>query len=168
MKTAVVGCLLCNVAAVTAVAAVPTLKPRQFWSLPTGSVTPSGWLLDQLDLQAQGLSGHLSHFWLDIAESIWIGGSADGGLHERTPYWLNGVVPLSFLLQNAKRSVSPTAGVSAVLCVRVYSVTAWRLNSLRLSPLSLSPFLLPSMSPSFSPHLPPSLRSGSRVMRQRV
>ena len=33
--------------------------------------------------------------------SIWIGGHADTGLHERVPYWLNGVVPLAFLLRNA-------------------------------------------------------------------
>eukprot|EP00930_Biecheleria_cincta_P027231 TRINITY_DN19122_c0_g1_i2.p1 TRINITY_DN19122_c0_g1~~TRINITY_DN19122_c0_g1_i2.p1 ORF type:complete len:706 (-),score=103.88 TRINITY_DN19122_c0_g1_i2:681-2798(-) len=33
--------------------------------------------------------------------SIWIGGTGDGGLHERTPYWLNGIVPLAFLLKNA-------------------------------------------------------------------
>ena len=108
---AAVGCLLCNLVAASATVNEPLLKPRRFWSLPTGAVTPSGWLLDQLHLQAQGLSGHLSHFWADIAESIWIGGSADGGLHERTPYWLNGVVPLSFLLQNADRSIRPATGI---------------------------------------------------------
>lgn len=30
--------------------------------------------------------------------SIWIGGSGDDGLHERVPYWLNGLVPLAYLL----------------------------------------------------------------------
>ena len=48
-------------------------------------VTPKGWLVQQLKLQAEGLSGHLSQFWPDIKDSIWIGGKADGGLHERTP-----------------------------------------------------------------------------------
>jgi hypothetical protein len=77
------------------------LAPHAYSPLPVGSVTPKGWLLKQLTLQAEGLSGHLSQFWNDIQNSIWIGGSGDGGLHERTPYWLNGVVPLAFLLANA-------------------------------------------------------------------
>ena len=34
--------------------------------------------------------------------SSWIGGKADGGLHERTPYWLNGFVPLAFQLNDQK------------------------------------------------------------------
>ena len=54
MKTAVFGCIGFGVILVSASS---ELKPRHFWSLPVGTVTPSGWLLDQLELQAQGLSG---------------------------------------------------------------------------------------------------------------
>ena len=32
--------------------------------------------------------------------SSWIGGKADGGLHERAPYWLNGFLPLAYQLEN--------------------------------------------------------------------
>eukprot|EP00873_Tetraselmis_striata_P001277 jgi/Tetstr1/421541/TSEL_012488.t1 len=74
---------------------------RAFEPLPVGSVTPSGWLLQQLKLQAEGLSGHLAQFWPDVMDSVWIGGGGDGGLHERTPYWLNGFLPLTYLLRNA-------------------------------------------------------------------
>ena len=43
---------------------------------------------------------------------MWIGGSGDGGLHERTPHWLNGVVPLAFLLSNAgKEELPPVVGI---------------------------------------------------------
>ena len=66
------------------------LYPSAYIPLPVGSITPRGWLLEQLRLQAQGLSGHLSHFWDDVMKSIWIGGDADSDLHERVPYWLNG------------------------------------------------------------------------------
>ena len=90
-----VGCALAGAAS------AQDIVPRVFTPLPTGSVTPKGWLLKQLRLQAEGLSGHLSMFWNDIKETVWIGGTGDGGLHERTPYWLNGVVPLSYLLKNA-------------------------------------------------------------------
>jgi hypothetical protein len=89
-----------------------TLAPSAFAPLKTGSVTPKGWLLKQLKLQAEGLSGHLSMFWNDISNSIWIGGNGDGGLHERAPYWLNGIVPLAALLQNAgEEMLAGTAGI---------------------------------------------------------
>tara|TARA_B110001452_G_scaffold54066_1_gene41483 strand:+ start:134 stop:706 length:573 start_codon:yes stop_codon:yes gene_type:complete len=87
------------------------LTPRVFTPLPVGSVTPKGWLLKQLTLQAEGLSGHLAQFWNDVMNSIWIGGAGDGGLHERTPYWLNGVVPLAFLLKNANVKLDPVVGI---------------------------------------------------------
>ena len=74
--------------------------------LKVGSVTPQGWLKKQLQLQAQGLAGYLPLFWADIQSSSWIGGNADGGLHERTPYWLNGMVSvlsrLHFLLAHTR------------------------------------------------------------------
>lgn len=67
----------------------------------------------QLNIQAEGLSGHLSLFWPDISESVWVGGNGDGGLHERAPYWLNGIVPLAYLLRNAGAAVAPPGGATA-------------------------------------------------------
>ena len=91
------------------------LAPYAFQPLPVGSVTPKGWLLKQLTLQADGLSGHLAQFWNDVLNSVWKGGSGDGGLHERTPYWLNGVVPLAFLLRNAGvEQLDPVLGIYKV------------------------------------------------------
>lgn len=69
-----------------------------FQPLPLGAVRPQGWLLNQLRIQADGLSGHLDEFWPDIKDSGWIGGSAEGW--ERGPYWLDGVVPLAYLLDD--------------------------------------------------------------------
>ena len=75
------------------------LVPRALEPLPLGALRPRGWLLDQLRIQAEGLSGHLESFWPDVSESGWIGGAAEGW--ERGPYWLDGTVPLAFLLQDA-------------------------------------------------------------------
>ncbi len=66
--------------------------------LSLGSIRPRGWLEKQLRTQADGLSGHLDEFWPDVAQSGWIGGSAEGW--ERGPYWLDGIVPLAFLLDD--------------------------------------------------------------------
>lgn len=76
----------------------PRLQPRAYTPLPLGEIRPAGWLRDQLQVQADGLSGHLDEFWRDIKESAWIGGKAEGW--ERTPYWLDGLVPLAYQLDD--------------------------------------------------------------------
>ena len=74
------------------------LLPPVFRPLPLGAIRPLGWLHDQLRIQADGLSGHLDEFWPDVADSAWIGGQAEGW--ERGPYWLDGLVPLAYLLDD--------------------------------------------------------------------
>ena len=58
----------------------------------------SGWLLQQLRIQANGLSGNLDKVWRDVRDSAWIGGDAEGW--ERLPYWLDGFIPLAYLLED--------------------------------------------------------------------
>ena len=102
------------------------LEPLKFVPLPLGSITPTGWLQRQLALQADGLSGHLAQFWPDVSKSVWIGGGGDGGLHERTPYWLNGIVPLAYLLRNAKLAADSESGsaVSPTTFVGIYKAAS--------------------------------------------
>jgi uncharacterized protein len=75
------------------------LAEPAFRPLPLGAITPLGWLQRQLRLQADGLSGHLDEFWPDVGQSQWFGGRAEGW--ERAPYWLDGVIPLAWLLNDA-------------------------------------------------------------------
>lgn len=77
-----------------------SLLPARLRPLPLGAIRPAGWLLGQLRAQADGLSGHLDEIWPDVADSAWIGGAAEGW--ERGPYWLDGIVPLAFLLDDTK------------------------------------------------------------------
>lgn len=76
------------------------LQPAAFVPVSPASVQPTGWLRRQLEIQANGLGGHLHEFWPDIKDSGWIGGKAEGW--ERVPYWLDGFIPLAYLLNDAK------------------------------------------------------------------
>lgn len=74
------------------------IEPLSFVPLPLGKIIPQGWLKNQLRLQANGLSGHLDEFWPDVKDSRWIGGNAEAW--ERFPYWLDGAIPLAFILND--------------------------------------------------------------------
>jgi len=77
-----------------------SLTPRAFAPLPLGSIKPAAWLENQLKIQANGLTGHLDEFWPSLAESAWKGG--DGESWERGPYYLDGLVPLAYTLNDPR------------------------------------------------------------------
>jgi hypothetical protein len=80
------------------------LASSAFYLLPLGSVRPAGWLANQLRIQANGLSGHLDETWADVGpNSGWLGGSGESW--ERGPYFLDGLVPLAYLLDDATLKV---------------------------------------------------------------
>ena len=61
-------------------------------------IKPAGWLAAQLRVQADGLCGNLDRVWDDVRDSMWIGGEREGW--ERVPYWLDGFIPLAYLLND--------------------------------------------------------------------
>ena len=79
------------------------LLQNAYIKLPLGIVKPSGWLKSQLENQSEGLTGNLDDFWPDLVNSSWRG--RNGEAWERGPYYLDGLVPLAYLL-NDERLIS--------------------------------------------------------------
>ena len=74
------------------------MDSRRMKKLTVNEISPGGWLKKQLEVQAAGLAGNLDKVWPDVRDSRWIGGTKEGW--ERVPYWLDGFIPLAFLLKN--------------------------------------------------------------------
>ena len=79
--------------------AIGGLSPLRYTELPLGSIVPKGWLQHQLRIMKDGTTGHLDEVYEKIKnDNGWLGGKGDGW--EETPYWLDGPVPLAYLLND--------------------------------------------------------------------
>ena len=75
------------------------LAENAFYTLPLGAIRPAGWLRRQMEIQATGLGGHLDETWADVgSNSGWLGGNGESW--ERGPYFLDGLLPLAYLLDD--------------------------------------------------------------------
>ena len=85
------------------------LVETPYLELPLGSIRAEGWLLDQLCRMRDGLSGHMDSIYVavDGPRNGWLGG--DGDAWERGPYWIDGLLPLAYLLddEELKAKVQP-------------------------------------------------------------
>ncbi|MGW0229898.1 beta-L-arabinofuranosidase domain-containing protein [Actinopolymorpha singaporensis] len=88
--------------------------PARLAELPLGAIRPTGWLADQLRLQADGQTGQLENVWPDVGpDSAWLGGDGEGW--ERGPYYLDGLVPLAYILDDADLKARAQKWVEAIL-----------------------------------------------------
>ncbi|WP_319481834.1 beta-L-arabinofuranosidase domain-containing protein [uncultured Draconibacterium sp.] len=76
------------------------LVAKPYTALPLGTVKAEGFLLEMLKIQRDGLTGHLDSIYEVVCgdNNGWLGGTGDGW--ERGPYWLDGLVPLAYLLDD--------------------------------------------------------------------
>lgn len=85
------------------------LASKTYMAMPLGSISAEGWLNEQLNRMASGLTGNLDHIYEPVCgpRNCWVGG--DGDAWERGPYWIDGLLPLAYILKNdtLKAKVKP-------------------------------------------------------------
>ncbi|MCB0628760.1 MAG: glycoside hydrolase family 127 protein [Lewinella sp.] len=76
------------------------LITRPYLELPLGNIQARGWLQTQLQNMQNGLTGKLDSVYPEVvgARNGWLGGDGDGW--ERGPYWIDGLLPLAYLLDD--------------------------------------------------------------------
>ena len=91
------------------------LQPASFIKLPLGDVAPKGWVRRYLELQRDGLTGHLGEIsaWLDKKNNAWLVAGGDHGWEE-VPYWLKGYMGLAYLLDDNKMIDEAMTWINAI------------------------------------------------------
>lgn len=76
------------------------LRPNPYIELPLGAIKPQGWLHDMLVRQKDGATGKLDELYPLVMgqRNGWLGG--DGDQWERGPYWIDGLLPLAYILND--------------------------------------------------------------------
>ena len=75
-----------------------------FEFLNPSNIKVDGYMKKQLETQANGLNGNLDKVWRDVRDTKWLGGDGEGW--ERFPYFLDGFIPLAYLLNDADKIAS--------------------------------------------------------------
>jgi hypothetical protein len=77
------------------------LARKPYVELPPGSIRARGWLLEMLRRQRDGATGRMDALYPQVMgpRNGWLGG--DGDQWERGPYWVDGLLPLAYILNDA-------------------------------------------------------------------
>ncbi len=85
------------------------LVRKPYVELPLGSVKAKGWLQEMLLRQREGATSQMDVLYPEVMgkRNGWLGG--DGDQWERGPYWIDGLLPLAYLLDDdgLKEKVQP-------------------------------------------------------------
>lgn len=76
------------------------LLAQPYTALPLGTIEPHGWLKKMLETQRDGLTGKLDSVYAVVCDENngWLGGTGDSW--ERGPYWIDGLLPLAYILDD--------------------------------------------------------------------
>ncbi|HEY4156001.1 MAG TPA: beta-L-arabinofuranosidase domain-containing protein, partial [Puia sp.] len=94
------------------------LQKERFIKLPLTAFSPGGWLKKQLDLQRDGLTGHLGEIsiWLSRKDNAWLDKNGKGKWGwEELPYWLKGYGDIAYMLKDQRMIRETKFWINAVL-----------------------------------------------------
>lgn len=76
------------------------LHEKPFMELPLGNIKAKGWLEEMLKRQVSGATLQMDKLYPQVMgpRNGWLGG--DGDQWERGPYWIDGLLPLAYILDN--------------------------------------------------------------------
>ena len=91
------------------------LQGCSYAELPLGQIHAQGWLQDQLLRMRDGMTGHLDEWYPEVLgpDNAWLGG--EGDTWERGPYWLDGLLPLAYQLNDKDLIAKANRWVEAML-----------------------------------------------------
>ncbi|MBM3178441.1 MAG: glycoside hydrolase family 127 protein [Bacteroidetes bacterium] len=78
------------------------LKASPLIKLPTGAISPRGWLKEMMLRQSEGLTGNLGKIsaWLQKKDNAWLNPEGKGNWGwEEVPYWLKGYISMAYILK---------------------------------------------------------------------
>ncbi|MHC4483322.1 MAG: beta-L-arabinofuranosidase domain-containing protein, partial [Planctomycetota bacterium] len=96
----------------------PPLAPSPLVKLPIGAITPKGWLRHQLELEAEGMVGHLPELskWCKTEGNAWLSAKGEGHSGwEELPYWLKGYGDLGYILKDGRIIAETCKWVQGIL-----------------------------------------------------
>lgn len=94
------------------------LAPSAFVKLPLGSIKPGGWVLHQLELMRDGMTGHLTEIspWCDKGNNAWLDPEGEGEWGwEELPYWLKGFGDLGYILGDERIQTEAKVWIEGML-----------------------------------------------------
>ena len=91
------------------------LVETPYAQLPLGEIKPSGWLKVQMQTLLDGMTGNLDEIYELVVgdNNAWLGGEGDAW--ERGPYWIDGALPMAYIMNDDKLKAKALKWVEAIL-----------------------------------------------------
>ena len=91
------------------------LQEVPYAQLALGEIKPEGWLKDQMQTMLDGMTGNLDQIYEFVVgdNNAWLGGEGDAW--ERGPYWIDGALPMAYIMENEELKAKALKWVEAIL-----------------------------------------------------
>lgn len=91
------------------------LVETPYAQLPIGDIRPEGWLRTQMQTMLDGMTGHLDEIYAKVVgdNNAWLGGEGDAW--ERGPYWIDGALPMAYIMGDEALKAKCMKWVEAIL-----------------------------------------------------